>query len=133
MIYKAKIGNEDMYVEIIGSNIVKVLKLADEQIKENPNLKILEIRDSKNQLIDLDKYRRRIHRAKRADIEGYMNKTDLSKCYRSVQQMMWYKYDEEEYAKIKIDLKKIKDSSKSLDEFKCNIANYIRTLENQGI
>lgn len=130
MIYRCKVGTEDLYNIIIGSSIVKVIAIADEQIKENPNLKILEIRDSKNKLIDLDKYRRRIHRAKRADTEGYMNKTDLAKCYRSVQQMMWYKYDEEEYAKIKVELKRIKDSSKNIDEFKGTLEKYIKSLEN---
>lgn len=132
MIYKAKVGNEDMYVEVIGSNIVKVLKLADEQIKEHTNFRILEIRNSKNQLIDIDKYRRKISKIKQNDL-GYMNKDTIAKCYRSVQQAMWYKYDEEKYAKIKVDLKEIKNSSKNIDEFKEKLAKYIESLENQGI
>lgn len=129
MIYKAKIGNEDMYVEVIGSNIVKVLKLADEQIKEHTNFRILEIRNSKNQLIDIDKYKRKISKIKQNDL-GYMNKDTIQKCYRSVQQAMWYKYDEEKYVKIKVDLKEIKNSSRNIDEFKGKLAKYIKSLEN---
>lgn len=128
MIYKCKLGTEEFYTTITGSNIVRVLKLAEQQMKENSSLKILEIRDSKNKLIDLDKYKKRQNRVKRADKEGYMNKNTIDKCYRSIQQSMWYKYDKDKYEKIKIELKKIKDSSKDVDEFKEKIQNYIVTL-----
>lgn len=132
MIFKAKVGNDDMYVEIIACNIPKLLAIADELIEENETFRILEIRNSKNQLIDIDKYKRKISKIKQNDL-GYMNKDTIQKCYRSVQQAMWYKYDEEKYVKIKVDLKEIKNSSRNIDEFKEKLAKYIELLENQGI
>ena len=42
---------------------------------------------------------------------------------------MWYKYDKDKYEEIKIELKKIKDSSKNIDEFKEKIKNYINSLK----
>lgn len=129
MIYKCKLGTEDFYTTITASNIVRLLKLAEQQIKENSNLRMLEVRNSKNKLIDLDKYIKRQNRVKRADKEGYMNKDTIDKCYRSVQQSMWYKYDKDKYEEIKKELKKIKDSSKDVDEFKEKIKNYINSLK----
>ena len=128
MIYRIKIGNDDFYKEYIGSNIAKLIEKANSEIEMNNKFKILEIRNSKNKLIDLQKYKKRQNRVKRADKEGYMNKDTIEKCYRSIQQSMWYKYDKDKYAKIKAELKKIKDSSKNIDEFKEKIQNYIVTL-----
>lgn len=128
MIYRIKIGNDDFYKEYIGSNIAKLIEKANSEIKENNTFKILEIRDSKNKLIDLQEYKKRQNRVKRADKEGYMNKDTIDKCYRSIQQSMWYKYDKDKYEEIKIELKKIKDSSKNVDEFKEKVQNYIVTL-----
>ena len=129
MIYKCKLGTEDFYTTITASNIVRLLKLAEQQIKENSNLRILEVRNSKNKLIDLEEYKKRQNRVKRAEKEGYLTKTDISKCYRSVQQMLWRKYKGKEYAKIKTELKKIKESSKNIDDFKEKIKNYINSLK----
>ena len=129
MIYKCKLGTEECYTTITGSNIVRILKLAEQQMKENSSLKILEIRDSKNKIIDLQEYNKRQNRVKRADKEGYLTKIDIAKCYRSVQQMLWKKYKGKEYAKIKTELRKIKDSSKNIEEFKEKVQNYINLLK----
>ena len=127
MIFRAKIGNDDMYMEILADNIPKIIAIADEEAEKN-NFKILEIRNNKGQLIDIDKYRRKIANIKQNDL-GYMNKDTIAKCYRSVQQAMWFKYDQEEYEKIKVELKKIKDSSKNIDEFKKKLVKYIESLK----
>ena len=132
MIFRAKIGNDDMYIEVVAYNISKILAIADKLMEENGNFRILEIRNKKGNLIDIDKYRRKIANIRQNDL-GYMNKNTIAKCYRSVQQAMWYKYDEEEYAKIKVDLKEIKNSSQNIDEFKEKLEKYIKLLENKGI
>lgn len=132
MIFKAKVGNDDVYVEIVAYNIAKIIAIADEEAKKN-NFKILEIRNNKGQLIDIDKYRRKMERAKEEIKIGYIHKETIPECYRSVQQAMWFKYDQEEYEKIKVELKKIKDSSKNIDEFKKKLVKYIESLENKGI
>lgn len=129
MIFRAKVGNDDIYVEIVAYNIPKILAIADEIIEENKTFRILEVRNSKGNIIDIEKYKRKIANIKQNDL-GYMNKDTIQKCYRSVQQAMWYKYDEADYAKIKVDLKEIKNSSINIDEFKEKLAKYIKSLEN---
>lgn len=128
--YKVKIGTESMYIEVIDTTMKKVLIRAIEECKKVENFKILEMRDSKNRLVDYELQIRKLKRPKRENLNGFMYKATKEKCYRSIQQSMWYKYKEEKYSKIKVDLKEIKDSSATLEELKENYQKYLKTLEN---
>lgn len=98
-----------MYIEIVDTSMKKVLLRAQEECSKIPYVRILEMRDSKNNLIDYELQIKKLSKTKKKNLNGFMNKTTKEKCYRSLQQSMWYKYKDKKYHKIKMELKKIKD------------------------